>query len=303
MCKFRTKLHTKYLIIWCSILLMLVGCETTQPPTKPPTTVTNPTNIPYKKPKIALALGGGAARGFAHIGVIKVLEAHGIVPDIIVGTSAGSVVGSLYAGGYSGFELQKIGLQLDEALITDWSLSTKGLVLRGESLQNYINKTLGQRPIEKLPKKLGIVATQLQTGKMIVFQTGNTGMAVRASSSVPGVFQATNISGQDYVDGGLTSPVPVAAAKLMGADKIIAVDISSQPEFGSTLGTIDILLQTFSIMGKSISQYELTQADVVIRPELGHIKGTDFQSRNLSILEGERATQAQLPAILKWLER
>lgn len=167
-------------------------------------TVPAPKPAPVAPPKIALALGGGAARGFAHIGVIKALEAQGIVPDIVVGTSAGSVVGSLYAAGLTGFELQKVALQMDEAQVSDWSLPDRG-VLKGEALQNFINRAVANRPLEKLNRTFAVVATDLQSGEPVVFRTGNTGMAVRASSCVPGVFQPVSINGRDYVDGGLVS--------------------------------------------------------------------------------------------------
>jgi NTE family protein len=247
-------------------------------------------------PKIALALGGGAARGFAHIGVIKALEAQGIVPDFIVGTSAGSLVGALYAGGASGFDLQRMALAMDDAIMTDWSLFGRGLI-KGEALQEFVNAALANRPIEKLPRSLAIVSTDLQSGEPMVFRSGNTGMAVRASSSVPGIFQPARINGRDYVDGGLVAPVPVRIARSLGADIVIAVDISAQPREQKTASSFEMLLQTFAIMGQSILAHELKQADVVVRPNIGRISGTDFQSKHLAILEGERAAQAQVTAI------
>lgn len=261
-----------------------------------------PVAQPRPTPKIALALGGGAARGFAHVGVIKALEAQGIVPEIVVGTSAGSVVGALYAGGYNGFELQKLAMQMDESQVSDWTLPDRG-VIKGEALQSFINKALNNRPLEKLAKPFGVVATELSSGESVVFRTGNAGMAVRASSSVPGVFQPVSISGREYVDGGLVSPVPVRAAKDLGADFIIAVDISAKPQNGKTHSTLDVLLQTFAIMGQTISKYELAEADVVIRPNTPEIKATDFQSRHLAVLEGEKAVAAALPDLRTRLAR
>lgn len=249
-----------------------------------------------RTPKVALVLGGGAARGFAHVGVIKVLEAQGISPDIVVGTSAGSVVGALYAGGYSGFELQKIAFQLDEANVSDLVLPDRGFV-KGEQLQSFINRTLQNRPIEKLNKIFATVATDLQSGELVMFRRGNTGMAVRASSSVPGVFQPYTIAGREYVDGGLTSPVPVKVARSLGADIIIAVDISAKPRNAKINDSLGILLQTFAIMGNRISDYELMDADVVIRPNTAGIGSTDFEAKHLAIMEGEKAAQAALPAI------
>lgn len=240
--------------------------------------------------------GGGAARGFSHVGVIKALEAQGIVPDLIVGTSAGSFVGALYAGGYGGFDLQRVALQLEDSLLSDWSLPDRGFI-RGEALQNFVNKAVQNRPLEKLNRAFGVVATDLRTGESVVFRTGNTGMAVRASSSVPGVFQPMTINGREYVDGGLSSPVPVKAARAMGADIVIAVDVSARPTAGKTRDSVDLLLQTYAIMGQNIAAHELAGADVVIRPDIAGTRGTDFDSRHVLILEGERATQAALPAI------
>ena len=251
---------------------------------------------PRAPPRIALALGGGAARGFAHIGVIKALEAQGIVPDIVVGTSAGSLVGALYASGLSGFDLQRVALGMDDSAITDWSLPSRG-VIKGEALQNFVNSAVGNRPIEKLPRLLGVVATNLQTGEALVFRTGNTGMAVRASSSVPGVFQPVSISGKEYVDGGLVAPVPVRIARSLGADIVIAVDISARPREQKTLSSFEVLLQTFAIMGQSLVAAELPLADIVIQPKVSNIAGTDFQSRHLAVLEGERAAQEQIPKL------
>lgn len=283
------------------LVAALAGCTTLprspEPAPKPEPIVELPQpEVKSGPPKIALALGGGAARGFAHVGVIKALESQGIVPDIIVGTSAGSFVGALYAAGYSAFDLQRVALQLDDSVVSDWTLPDRGFI-KGAALQNFVNHAVQNRPLEKLNTPFAAVVTDLQTGEEVVFRVGNTGMAVRASSSVPGVFQPVTINGHDYVDGGLTSPVPVRAARNMGADIVIAVDISSRPGFGKTKDTIDVLMQTFSIMGRSIRSYELAGADVVIRPDTGAIKPADFNSRHLAILEGERAGLAAIPAI------
>ena len=285
--------------------LLLGGCASvSEQKTVAVNTAPAPVKV-QKVVKIGLALGGGAARGFAHIGVIKALESQGIYPDIIVGTSAGSVVGSMYAAGNNGFALQKMALEMDEATISDWSLpmfAKSSGVLKGDALQAYVNRMVGQVPIEKLKKPFGAVATDLSTGKAVLFQRGNTGAAVRASSAVPAVFQPVTISGRQYVDGGLVAPVPVRFAREMGADLVIAVNISQQPEGQNGNSTIDILLQTVTIMGQSINQYELKQADIVIRPELPGMKGSDFTGRNLAILAGERAAMAMVPELKQKLK-
>jgi len=273
--------------------------ETPPPPSTQPTVVTP---VAPKSVKIGLALGGGAARGFAHIGVIKVLEAQGLAPDIIVGTSAGAVVGALYASGTNGFDLQKIAFKLEESKISDWSMPDRG-VFKGEALQQFVNNAVAQRSIENLKKPFGVVATDLHSGEGILFRTGNTGMAVRASATVPGVFQPVSINGHEYVDGGLSSLVPVRSARQMGANVVIAVDISARPDNRTVRGTLDILLQTFTIMGQNLARFELKEADVVIRPQVGSIGPTDFQARHDSILEGEKAAQAALPQIREAIKK
>lgn len=282
-------------ILAASVALLLSGCKTSAPigplTVVPVTTQTIQPKAP-RHIKIALVLGGGAARGFAHIGVIKVLESQGIVPDIVVGTSAGSLVGALYAAGNNGFALHKLALDMDEAAISDWSVpffAKSSGVLKGEALQNYVNRTLNNVPLEKLKIPFGVVATDLHTGTPILFQRGNTGLAVRASSAVPGIFQPVKIGDHIYVDGGLVSPVPVRFAREMGADFVIAVNISAQPDAQPASSSLEVLLQTFAIMGQSINRSELREADVVIQPGLGAMKGGDFDGRNLAILVGEQA--------------
>jgi len=286
-------------ILACAALcLTACGSTPTPPPAAPAPVAQAP--APLKKVRIGLALGGGAARGFAHIGVIKALEAQGIVPEIVVGTSAGSVVGALYASGLNGFALQKTALTMDEATISDWALplfSKSTGLLKGEALQGYVNKAIGNVPMEKLKIRFGAVATDLKTGQPILFSRGNTGMAVRASSSVPSVFQPVVIGGKSYVDGGLVAPVPVRFVREMGADFIIAVNISSATEGAATASSLDVLMQTFSIMGQRLNHFELKDADIVITPALGNMGSGDFSNRNLAILAGEQAASAVMPQI------
>ncbi len=270
-----------------------------------PSTVT-PLPVVPRKIRIGLALGGGAARGFAHIGVIKALEAQGITVDVVAGTSAGSLVGALYAAGNDGFALQKLAMSMDEASISDWSVplfAKVSGVLKGEGVQNYVNKAVHNLPIEKFKIPFGAVATDLRSGQPILFQRGNAGVAVRASSAVPGVFQSVTVGDHTYVDGGLVSPVPVRFARQMGADFVIAVNISSNPEAqAASSSSIDVLLQTFAIMGQTINQYELKNADIVLQPRLGNMKGSDFASRNVAILAGEQAATAAMPEIKRKLK-
>ena len=291
-------------LLLASILAGCAGAPSAKPappaPPSVPEVVQPKPELVIPAPRIALVLGGGAAKGFAHVGVIKALESQSVKLDIIVGTSAGSVVGALYAAGYDGFELQRTALDMKESTFSDWSLPDRG-ILKGEALQEFINKAVQNRPLERLNRKIGVVATDLQSGDLIVFERGDTGIAVRASSAVPGLFQPVKISGHEYVDGGLVSPVPVRAARSLGADIVIAVDISTKPSMQKLEGTMDVLLQTFAIMGNALAASELPQADVVVKPEISKLSSTDFQSRHLAILEGERAGLAAMPELRRKL--
>ena len=252
-----------------------------------------------KRPvKLGLALGGGAARGFAHVGVIAVLEEAGLRPQLVVGTSAGSLVAALYASGKSSAQLQQTALNMEEVAITDWMLPLVGRgMFRGEALARHVNDLVAGRLIENMAIPLGIVATDLGNGQAVLFQRGDTGTAVRASSAVPAVFVPVKINNRDYVDGGLVSPVPVSFARQMGADVVLAVDISAPPEGNAADGSLQILLQTFAIMGKTINQYELQGADVVVRPAQLGLKSADFSARQRAMDAGRAAMLAALPAL------
>ena len=278
----------------CTTVPKPVVSDSPSPPAAPPlAAVLKP---PPRLPRIGLALGGGAARGFAHIGVIQVLEENGIKPDLVVGTSAGSLVAALYASGKSGAELATLADSMDESAFTDWSFPGRGLI-RGEALAKYVRDNTGARSIEQMRTPLGIVATDLDSGQPILFQRGDPGVAVRASSAVPAVFQPVRIGTHEYVDGGLVSPVPVRFARQMGAELVIAVDISAAPDGNATGDPMRMLLQTFAIMGRSINSFELRDADVVLRPKLPGVSGADFTSRKKSIQAGREVTLAQLAAL------
>jgi len=251
---------------------------------------------PPKPAKIAVVLGAGAARGFAHIGVLKVLEANKIPVHMIVGTSAGSFVGSLYAHGFNAFQLQKMSFDLQKDDILDLTVPDNGFI-KGEKLAGYINHSLGNTPIEKLRMPFFAVATNLQTGEEVVFGSGDTGTAVRASCAIPGIFRPVEISKKFYIDGGVSSPVAVDAARRLGADIIIAVDIARDIDPAVPKGTIETILQSIGIMYAKLSVIQLAKADFVIRPKVGHIRSADFTKRHEAVLEGEKAALAVLPGI------
>lgn len=278
---------------WSCIALLgagLLGCDTTGSKKTPIPT------IKPREPVIALALGGGGAKGFAHIGVIKVLESHGIKPKIVTGTSAGSFVGSIYASGKTPYQLQQLAMQLKESDLRDLTFNRQGIVL-GQKLQDYVNANVGNKQIQQFPIRFAAVATRLDNGKKAEFIRGNAGQAVRASCSIPNVFVPATIANVKYVDGGLVSPIPVGTAKSMGADIVIAVDISARPTktgAGNMLGLLD---QTINIMGQQSINQELQQATVVIQPKVGNLGVLDLSSSQNAILEGEQAAQRKMPVI------
>lgn len=289
-------------------LVFLGACSTVQGPVAPPPSpaVQAPVAAPVamRAPRLGLALGGGAARGFAHVGVIQVLEENGIRPDLVTGTSAGSLVAALYASGKTPTELERVAMGMDEVTLTDWALPILGRgLLRGDALARYVSQAVDGRVIESMALPLGVLATDLATGQGVLFRRGDVAQAVRASSAVPGLFAPVGIAGREYVDGGLVAPVPVQQAREMGAEVVVAVDISSAPEGNVAMGNIRVLLQTFAIMGQSINRHELATADVVVRPALAGVGGADFAARQRSIEAGRAAMQAALPQLRTQLAR
>lgn len=280
----------RLLSIFLIFILVIVSCapKEIKPPPKPA--------------KIALVLGAGASRGFAHIGVLKVLESNKIPIHIIVGTSAGSFVGSLYAYGYNAFQLQKMSFSIERGDIIDLTIPDNGFI-KGEKLEEYINEKLKNTPIEKLRIPFYAVATDIQNGQEVAFGKGNTGIAVRASCSIPGIFQPVKISDRIYIDGGVVSPVAVNVARRLGADFVIAVDISSDVESSPPESTIETILQSINIMYSKLSSIQLSKADIVIRPKVGYIGSSDFSKRHEAVLEGEKATIEALPNINNLINR
>jgi len=202
----------------------------------------------------------------------------------------------LYASGMDAFQLQEQAFALDESNIRDVRFFSGGLV-QGQKLQDYVNQLVKNTPIEKLHTPFAAVATQLENGDRAIFIRGNAGQAVRASSSIPGVFEPVEIGGRHFVDGGVVSPVPVDAARQLGADIVIAVDISARPDGSNPGSMMGVVGQSITIMGRRLAEQELGRADIVIRPKVGQIGPTDFDQKNVAILEGERAALAAIPAI------
>jgi NTE family protein len=280
------------------VLLLTCSCapkETVLPATAPTTAIARPA-------KVALVLGAGAARGFAHIGVLKIMEANKIPIHMIIGTSAGSFVGSLYAFGFNAFQLQKMALSIEKGDVIDYTIPDNGFI-KGDKLEEYLNNIFKNTPIEKFRTPFYAIATNLPSGQEVVFGQGNAGKAVRASCSIPGIFRPAKIADKMYIDGGVVSPVAVDVARRFGADVVIAVDISADLDKKQPEGTIDTILQSINIMYSRLAAAQLTRADVVIKPKAGHIGSADLEKRHEAIMEGEKATLEGLPAILNLIAK
>jgi len=279
-----------YAVVCCCLIVS--ACATTAP-----------SQIPPQRPaRIALVLGAGASKGFAHIGVLKILETNKVPIQMIVGTSVGSFIGSLYAYGYDAYGLQKIALSIERSDVGELTIPDNGF-LKGERLRDYINTKVRQAPIEKLRIPFYAVATDIKSGESVVFNSGNTGMAVQASCAIPGVFQPARFSGASYVDGGVVKPLAVDVARTYGADVVIAVDISSGIDSVVPSSTMETIMKSIQIMYSKMSQIPISQADVVIKPNVGFVGSADFSRRNEAIMEGEKAALAAMPQINALLAR
>jgi NTE family protein len=253
--------------------------------------------IPPQRPaKIALVLGAGASKGFAHVGVLKILETSKVPIHMIVGTSVGSFVGSLYAYGYDAYALQKIAMSLERSDVGELTIPDNGF-LKGERLRDYVNTKTRSTPMDKLKIPFYAVATDIKTGESVVFNSGNIGMAVQASCAIPGVFQPARFAGASYVDGGVVKPLAVDVARTYGADVVIAVDISSGIDTVVPTSTMETIMKSIQIMYSKMSQVPISQADVVIKPVVGFVGSADFSHRNEAIMEGEKAALAVMPQI------
>ncbi|MBF7682889.1 patatin-like phospholipase family protein [Acinetobacter sp. B5B] len=298
----------RYLILWS---MLCIFCAHAQEPIFAVQTALDPVNAQEKldldqferikqrthKPIVALVLGSGGARGYAHIGVLQALEQQGLKPDLIVGTSAGSLVGALYASGKTADEITHIALSMKVNDVREITLTRKGF-LDGEKVANFINKNIDHRLLQDMKIPLFVVATDLKTGQKKVFNYGNTGQAIQASTAIPSMFIPVKIAGHEYVDGGLVSPVPVDVARQLGADVIIAVDILQPPQYTQTTNMWGLFNQNINIMQQRLSQIELKSADIVIRPDIrekAHI--FDVKERETALQAGFLATQQQMPAI------
>lgn len=220
-----------------------------------------------RRGSVALVLGGGGCRGYGHIGFIQGLDAHGFKPDLVVGSSVGSLIGALYASGKDGGALEKIGARVGSNTLRNWIFPNLG-VFGGDKVAQFVKRYASVGDIERLPVRFAAVATDLQSGQRVVFDRGDLGRAVQASSSLPGLIEPVRVGSRYYVDGNLSSPVPVTVARELGAQFVVAVDVTFPPEQADLKDPFDALYQAFSILTRRLAFQDRAKADLVIEPKL-----------------------------------
>lgn len=224
------------------------------------------TQIDYKKPKLAVALGGGGVKGYVHIGAIKALEEAGIQPDLITGVSIGSLAGALWASGMKAEEIESLAKKIENGDVFDWSIFRSGGWIKGQKYEDLVRKALQSARFEQLKTPLIVVAAELGSGNKVSFNSGDVAQAVRASSSVAGIFIPTKIDSTEYLDGDYVGTVPVTAAQEAGAQIIFAVDITSAVSPLYSRSSDAIRDHTYEILRKHQVELELKSAQFSIRP-------------------------------------
>jgi NTE family protein len=247
------------------------------------------------KPRIAFVLGSGGPRGFAHIGALKVLEAEGIKPDLIVGASVGAMVGAMYASGHSAFEIEQIALNLNVLSLLDFGSLFGGGKISGAGLGRFVNDHVNGRTMEQFPIHFAAIAVNAGDGKLAVFNCGNAGMAVRASSAIPGRFDPVRIQGIDYIDGDEQTPLPIRVARELGAQVVIAINVSEYME--DTPAGVPQEWVTKGWRRARAVDTEAPLADIIIHPNTGYYTDVRYEYRVRSIATAEATTRAMLPAI------
>lgn len=249
-----------------------------------------------KRPRVGLALGSGGARGFAHIGVIKVLEEAGIPIDIIAGSSMGSLVGAFYSAGMNPEMMRKLAIHLKKKYWIDYTVPKMGFVT-GEKIKDMVRILTHGKNIEQLNIPLGIVATDLEKGERVVFTQGPIAQAVRASISIPGIFVPEEVDGRVLVDGGVIDRVPTTVVKDLGAQVVIGVDVGMISTEVKIASIFDVIAQTIQVMEREIFRFRIVEADVMITPNVGQYSATNFTQIEELISAGEEAARRSLDEI------
>jgi len=251
------------------------------------------------RPRVGLALGGGGARGFAEIGVIRALEREKVPIDVVVGTSVGSLIGALYADTGKSLDLEFSALTVTNEDLFDYKALAilSGGFVKGERLEEFLSQRLRNGQIENLALPFAAVATELRTGETVAFDRGPVAQAVHASAAIPGVFVPVTIDGRVFVDGGVTNPVPADVARRLGADVVIAVSIPAAVPAKTPANPIEVAYHAVTLMAAEIGRLRAREADVVITPDVGDVAYDDFTRKKQLIESGEAAVAAALPAI------
>lgn len=258
------------------------------------------------EPKIGLALGSGGARGFAHLGLLKVLEEEGIPVHFIAGSSMGALMGCFYASGTDLEMLHKVSLQFKRKYFLDWTIPKMGFV-SGKKIEEFIRLFTKNRNLEEFNIPLAIVATDISTGERVVFKEGPAYEAVRASIAIPGIFVPKKINGRLLVDGGVIDRVPVSVVREMGADLVIACDVSSMKKNAEIQSIYDVIIQSLDILQMEIVKMKEIETDVMIRPPVEKYSSRAFTNIQEIITIGEEESKAKLveikAAIQQWKEK
>jgi NTE family protein len=299
--------HPTSFLVLSLFVFLLTGCVVTKPMTvhqqSDTVTVAPPPPPPlppvYMKPKVALVLGGGAARGFAHVGVLRELEKEKIPIDMIVGTSVGSLIGAMYASNPNTFELEWTAFKLEKDDIFDFSLfsSATGPV-KGDKLEKFVLAQIPKQEIEQFAIPYYAVAADLNTGEPVIFSSGPVCKAVRASCSIPGIFTPLNYNNRMLVDGGVLGNFAPEVARKNGANVVIVVSIGKTVENKQTNNVIEITLQAIAIMSSRIDAFKAKDADVVISPNVGDVGTTDFSQKKRCMEAGIKAATEAVPDII-----
>jgi NTE family protein len=254
-----------------------------------------------KRPLIGLALGGGMARGCAHIGVLRELEKHDIPIDLIAGTSVGSLIGGAYAAGLSPDQIEKMALTITWNDLGRVTISKLGFY-NSERTEEYVRKHFPVTEFEKARLPFGAVATDIQTGKMVIFTEGSLPLAIRASCAMPIFYTPVVVNGRMMVDGGLVGHIPASVARLMGADLVIAIDVNSQHlPIPPPTHLFSVMSQALSVMGRTAVQYLYADADIVIRPQIEQVRPDDLSKAADMITAGEEAARRVIDKIKRSL--
>lgn len=257
---------------------------------------------PPRIPAIGVALGGGFARGIAHIGVLKVLEQEGIPIRMVVGTSVGALIGATYCSGLSIAELEEVAYNSRFTTFARWTLSRYGFA-SNDRMISFLTRILKVKTFEELRIPLGVAATDFNTGEGVVFHSGSIIEPVRASCAYPGMFLPVNIRGRYLVDGMLSHPVPTLPLRDMGAERVLAVHLKGTwANGGAPRHVFAVIGQSFAIAQDAMSSLWRQAADVVVEPDVGKFAYDDFKHASDLIRAGEAAMRKALPAVRKWLE-